>query len=104
MSNHQQNHKAQHSIQQQHPKALAMEVNTGSSGNTSLSAKRLASLNMSLFKELHHWGTPAENICHAMQLDITDVPQRRQDAGRPATSGLRRRGAAVCEQPAHRTA
>jgi hypothetical protein len=54
---------------------LAAADNTASStaSNTMpLSAARLATLNLRLIKELHHWGTSPEKICHAMQLQHSE--------------------------------
>ena len=46
---------------------------TDTASNTMpLSDARLATLNLRLIKELHHWGTSAEKICHAMQLQHSE--------------------------------
>jgi hypothetical protein len=55
--------------------SLAAIDNTASataSNTMPLSAARLATLNLRLIKELHHWGTSAEKICHAMQLQHSE--------------------------------
>jgi hypothetical protein len=54
---------------------LATIDNTASvtaSNSMPLSAARLATLNLPLIKELHHWGTSAKKICHAMQLEDSE--------------------------------
>ena len=46
---------------------------TDTASNTMpLSDARLATLNLRLIKELHHWGTSDEKICHAMQLQHSE--------------------------------
>jgi hypothetical protein len=53
------------------PSADNLVKEVSSSGNL-MSADRISTLNLSLIKELHHWGASEEKVCHAMQLTMAE--------------------------------